>query len=412
MNHWFQSTFASLGIRAFRVLWFGTIGSFVAFFMSMIVQSVVAFEITGTNTAVGQVVFAQGAGMAGFGPIGGAYADRWPRRRVVVICQLASAAVLLMLAYLIQLERLSIGMLSAAAFLMGTSFAFMGPARQSLAVDLVPYDRRGNAMAVTLVANTGSRVFGPVVAGVLLGWPLAGAAGAYACMAVLYCGSALSMRWIPKSVVRAQAHDRSVYASVIDGFVYVWTDRRLRLLLGFFFGVILIGFTHVTVLPGLLENAYGIDSKEVPLLFLSSAVGALVASVSVARFADSPRALGIYTLMAICFGVGLIGLAWTPGLDLGVAMMFLVGAGSGGFQALNAAVIARETEPVYMGRVISLTMLAFAGFGLIALPIGVIADRVGERNTLMGMGVLVLLVALVLGSALSRHQVEVAEGPG
>ena len=135
MNHWFQSTFASLGIRAFRVLWFGTIGSFVAFFMSMIVQSVVAFEITGTNTAVGQVVFAQGAGMAGFGPIGGAYADRWPRRRVVVICQLASAAVLLMLAYLIQLERLSIGMLSAAAFLMGTSFAFMGPARQSLAVD-------------------------------------------------------------------------------------------------------------------------------------------------------------------------------------------------------------------------------------------------------------------------------------
>ncbi|MGY8805449.1 MAG: hypothetical protein ACKVK6_14570, partial [bacterium] len=61
MKDWFDSTFASLEVPHFRILWFGTFFSFIAFFMSMIVQSVVAFELSGTNSAVGSVVGALGA---------------------------------------------------------------------------------------------------------------------------------------------------------------------------------------------------------------------------------------------------------------------------------------------------------------------------------------------------------------
>jgi len=406
VNRWLESTFLSLEIRDFRVLWFGTLFSFVAFFMSMIVQGVVAFELAGTNTAVAYVVSAQGAAMAVFGPIGGAFADRWPKRRVVVIGQLITAAAQATVAALIATERLQIEMLVAAAFVMGTTFAFLGPARQSLVIDLVPAERRANAMAVTLIANTSSRVLGPVVAGVLLAWPLAGAMGAYLTMSLFYTVSALSLAWIPKSMVRPAASEISVFSSVLEGLAYVWHHPRLRLLLIFFVTVILIGFPHVTVLPGLLENVYGVDSVHVSRLFMASAVGALIASVGVARFADSRRAIVIYSGMATVFGLGLICLASVPGLGLGSLAMFAVGAGSGGFQALNAAVIARETEPEYMGRVMSLTMLAFAGFGLMALPIGILADRIGEQRTLMMMGGVVLLVALLLGRALQKQMGE------
>lgn len=403
MDRWFSSTFAALATPSFRVLWFGTIGSFIAFFMAMIVQSVVAFELTGTNTAVGLVVAAQGAGMGGFGPIGGAYADRWPKRRVVVICQLMTAAMLCGVAALLHLERLTIEMLCAAAFVMGTSFAFMGPARQSLAVELVPDEHRGNAMAVSQIANTASRVLGPVVAGFLLAWPASGATGAYLCMAFLYMSSALSMAWIPKSVVRAEASDVSVWSSVFEGFGYVWREPRLRLLVGFFISVILIGFPHVSLLPGLVENEFGIDSQAVSTLFVASAVGALLASVSVARFADAPRALSIYTGMALLFALGLGGLALSPSLLAASLFMVLVGAGNGGFQSLNSAVIARGTAPEYMGRVMSLTLIAFAGFGLMALPFGMLADRIGEPMTLGSMAGCVLVISLVLGRALVRE---------
>ena len=73
--------------------------------------------------------------------------------------------------------------------------------------------------------------------------------------------------------------------------------------------------------------------------------------------------------------------------------MFVIGACSGGFQALNAAVIARHVAPAYIGRVMSLTLLAFAGFGLMALPFGILADAVGERATLGVMAVGVTLLA-------------------
>jgi MFS family permease len=47
-----------------------------------------------------------------------------------------------------------------------------------------------------------------------------------------------------------------------------------------------------------------------------------------------------------------------------------------------------------MGRVMSLSMLAFAGFGLTALPLGALADQIGERNVLLGMGIVVFIVSV------------------
>ena len=229
ISRWLTTTFAALSVRPFRILWFGTLGSFIAFFMSTVVQSVVAFELVGTNTAVGVVVFGQGISMALLGPVGGAYADRWPKRRVVAAGQLVAASVFGGLAVFLWAERLHIAHLAFGSFMIGAAFAFLGPARQALVVDLVPETRRGNAMAINNVANTGSRVIGPAIAGALLGWPLAGAAGAYVAMASLYLMSALSLLWIPKSIVRPGANERHVLGDVADGLRYVWHYRRLRL---------------------------------------------------------------------------------------------------------------------------------------------------------------------------------------
>ena len=74
--------------------------------------------------------------------------------------------------------------------------------------------------------------------------------------------------------------------------------------------------------------------------------------------------------------------------------------GSGGFQSLNAAVIVRETDTAFFGRVTSLSTLAFAGFGLMGLPIGLVADALGERAALGIMGGAVLAIALWLGAKL------------
>ena len=386
--------FGALTIPHYRTLFTGTLGSFTGFFMSTVLQGVVAFELTGTNTAVGSVVFGQGLGMLLFSPIGGAYADRLPKRRVVAIGQIISATIFGTLGFLFSIDQLTLGYLIAGAFTVGTAFGMLGPARSALAVDLVPDAMRGNAMALNNVANTMSRVVGPFLAGLLLAYDWAGPAFAYGTISLLYLSSATLLVLLPRSVVRENVGETHVLHDLKEGLRYVWNHKKLRTYLLFFVVVMLIGFPHVTLIPGLLENALGRDARDLTDFYLASAVGALFASLQVARYADSENAPLLYSLMAVGFGGGLTALAWAPSFEMAVACMLLVGASSGGFHALSGAVIARETEVVYMGRVMSLSMLAFAGFGLTALPLGVLADRIGERGVLFGMGATVFVISV------------------
>jgi predicted MFS family arabinose efflux permease len=397
-------SFGSFSIPSYRALFVGTMASFTAFFMSTAVQGVVAFELLGTNRAVGSAVFGQGLGMLLLSPIGGAYADRLPKRRVVALGQIASASVFAVLALLYASERLVVAHLVAGSFVIGGSFAFLGPARQAMVVDLVPLRLRGNAMALNNVANTLSRVIGPSLAALLLAHELAGPTAAFSVMTLLYLSSAAMLLLLPRSVVREDVDETHVFEDLSIGLRYVWHHRRLRQLLFFFMGVLLLGFPHISLMPGLLENELGRPAVEVTTLYSVSALGALCVAVVVARFADAPQATLIYSAMAAGFGLSLGLLAWAPSFSAAVGATFVIGATSGGFHALNGAVIARRTEPVYMGRVMSLSMLAFAGFGLTALPIGLLADIVGERRVLLGMGIAVLVLALRMGLLLLQPE--------
>jgi MFS family permease len=186
------------------------------------------------------------------------------------------------------------------------------------------------------------------------------------------------------------------------GLRYVRDHPRLRALVLLFVGTIMLGFPHVTLLPGLVENELGHPAESISLLFGLSALAALTTSVVVARRADTPAAETIYVVTALGFGLSLFVLAWAPSFGAAIFSMVLLGAMSGGFQTLSGAVVIRETEPAFVGRVMSLTMMAFGGFGLVALPVGILGDAIGERATLVGMGCVVCVVVLSLRASLSK----------
>lgn len=399
---WFRDTFAALAVGHFRVLWLGTLLAFLAFFMSTVVQSVVAFELTGSNSAVGFVVFAQGLAMFVLGPLGGALADRLPKRRVIASCQLVTTTVFFILAALMATDMIQVVFLAAGSMLMGATFAFLGPTRQAFVVELVPDDKRGNAVALSGVANNASRAAGPAVAGVLLAWSVTGATGAYLMMGVLYALSVLTILLLPHSPPRANVAETHVLEDIKIGLRYVWDHRRLRVLVLLFMSVITLGFPHVTLLPGLMANELGRPPESISALFSFSALAALVTSLLVTRKADSPVALTIFWLSGLGFGVSLFVLAAAPSFEVAILAMVILGASSGSFQALGTAVVMRTAEPAFAGRVMALTMMAFGGFGLVGLPVGMLGDAFGERATLAGMSVVVCGVVLVLRVQLAR----------
>jgi predicted MFS family arabinose efflux permease len=140
----------------------------------------------------------------------------------------------------------------------------------------------------------------------------------------------------------------------------------------------------------------------VPPLFLTSALGGLTVTLVTARLAGGARALPLFVSMPFVLAAGLLGLYAAPTYALAIAAMFLVGIGFGGFQTLNAAVIVQVTEPAYFGRVFSLSMLAFAGVSIMSLPVGILADAIGERATLATLAAVVLSLAILVGMRLPR----------
>ena len=401
MGHWLTSTFAALESRAYRTFWLGALLSFLGFFMSTIVQSVVAFELSGTNQAVGLAIFGQGIAMVILGFVGGALADRVSKRGILFYSQSFVAIVFLAVAVLLATDRLILPVLVGAAFCVGASISLLGPARQAYAPELVPPERVANAVALNQVALNASRVAGPALGFGFLHWETAGAAGAYFAMTGLYVLAVLTLTALPPPAARRRP-EVGLLSDVVSGLRYVQDRPRLRLLVLYFLVVIMIGFPYVTVLPGLVVNALGGDVDSVTGLAALSAVGGLVASLGVARLADSPRAYLYFWAMGLLFGGSLIATAAASSVPMASLGMVGVGIGTGGFQTLNGAVVLRETEPAYYGRVMSLTLIAFGAFGLVGLPIGLLADAFGERLTLGGMGLTVCLISLGLTGVLAR----------
>lgn len=395
------SSFTALRNRPFAILWVGGLSYITAFFMSTIVQAIVAFDLTGQNSAVGIVLLGNGLASALLGPFGGAVADRFSKKVVSSFGQATAMTVFFVIGVLIATDRIELWHLAAGSFFIGASFAFIGPARQAWVGELFDQELRGNAVALNQIALNAARVWAPAIAGFMVSWALIGAAGAYFAMAALYFVSVITLVWVPARQPVPNPDRASVLGDIAAGVRYVVNEPRLRWTIVLFY-LVLLGLTATTVLPGLVENELGRDVEDFSILATVNAVGGLVASFAVASIAGSQRALGVYAAAAILGGVGLALAGLAPSFFLVLVPMFLYGIGFGAFQTLNSAIIITESDPAYFGRVSSLTFMAFAGFLLASYPVGVLADAIGERATLVILGVLTVAVVLVVAPLIAR----------
>ena len=392
---WAASTFDSLGIRAYRILWIGTVLSFIGFMMSMTAQNVVAYDLTDSNRSVGWVMFGQGIAMLALTPFGGAVADRVSKRLLLLVCQATIGVSVLVIGLLILTDAITVFFLAAGAFVTGTMFSFIGPTRTAFIGEVVEPERRGNAIALTQVGMNATRVGGPFIAGALLAWKAMGAAGTYFVVAAIFVLVVATLVQLPPSRTR-DASGTSVLGDIRLGMNHVAENASLRQIVVGFILVTVLGFPYMVVLPGFSKDVLGAGTAGFGLMVGVSAVGGLVMSLVVASLADSSRAPMFLFLSSIGLGVSLILTGLAPTFPIALLTMVLVGAAGSAFQTLNNAMALRLAHADYFGRVMSLMMLAWSFTGLIGLPIGVIADAVGERAVIVALGVAVCVAVTAL----------------
>jgi MFS family permease len=393
---WISSTFDSLSIPPYRVLWIGTVISFIAFMMSTTAQSFVAYDLTGNNRAVGSVMFGQGIAMLLLTPFGGAIADRVSKRFLLLLCQTTIGATMFAVGMLIFTGQITVFFLAAGAFITGMMFSFLGPTRTAYIGEIVPPERRGNAIALTQVGMNATRVAGPFMAGGLLAWPLVGSAGTYFVVAALFIFVVATLAQLPPTRPVEGRAATSVLSDIGFGVKHVIENGRLlQIVIGFVL-ITMLGFPYFVVLPGFTQDVLGAGTAGFGIMLGVSSIGGLVMSLAVASVADSRKAPLFLSLASFGLGVSLMLTGIAPTFVVALGTMMLVGGCGSAFQTLNNALALKLASPLYFGRVMSLMMLAWSLNGLIGLPIGFIADAFGERAVLVGMGAGVCAVALLL----------------
>ncbi len=384
--------FEALGSSDYRKLFFGGLFTFLTMQLAGIARAWLAFDLTSSNTGLGGVMLAFGASSIVAIPTGGVLADRLAKRTVLIAAGVIQAVTPLALGLAVATGTAAYWMLLAASLVQGAVISILAPARLGMVAETVERRLLTNAVFLSMGTVQFARVFGPAAAGAMIGVAFFGLSGVFFSAAGLGAASVLLVLGLPAAKPAARS-GRSALGDIADGLRFVRSRPEVVHLLLMSLGVVLVGFPHMAFLPVIAEQVYGAGSSGFGLLTAVSAAGALVATVALAN-AERGRLRPFQGRSALLFGVSLAVFAVMPAFGLALAVFAVVGATSSAFQALNNSLLLTTTPVEYHGRVQSLLMLSYSGFAIAALPIGVVADAVGVRAALVGMGTLVILVVI------------------
>src|SRR5437763_11867219 len=168
----------SIGRRALALLQQGPfrryiIGSLISdsgTWMQMMAQSWVMSGLTNKAILLGLVNFAAGLPALALAPTAGSLADRWDKRKILVATQILQIIFAVALGFLVMSGHIQIWHILFFAFLLGIAFSYEMPAISALVRELVKRDEIAAAVALDRSVFHGSRLIGPSLAGLFVGW--------------------------------------------------------------------------------------------------------------------------------------------------------------------------------------------------------------------------------------------------
>ena len=390
----------SLIFRALRYpnyrLFFGGQGiSLIGTWMQRIAMSWLVYRLTHSVFLLGVVGFAGQIPTFLLAPFAGVLADRWNRRRTLIVTQTLALLQALVLAILVMTGTVEVWHIVALAIILGAVNALDMPVRQSFIVQMIEgKENLGNAIALNSSMVNAARLIGPSVAGILIaafGEGICFLVNALSYLAVI--AALLAMKIAP---VRAQPYSGHVIEKLKEGFSYAFGFAPIRYIILLLALVSLMGMPYQVLMPVFAKDVLGGGPHTLGFLMGASGLGALVGTVFLAA-KKGVRGFGLLIAIATAiFGIGLI--AFSLSHVVWFSMLFVLVAGFGMMvqMASSNTVLQTVVDDDKRGRVMSLFTMAFMGmapFG--SLLAGVLANRIGAQNTLlMGGGVCIAGAAL------------------
>ena len=387
--------FASLRSRNVRLFLAGQSVSLVGIWIQQVALSWLVYRLTGSPLVLGVVGAAGQLPALVLMPVAGTFADRWSRRRILIVTQSLAMAMTLVLATVVLAGVVAVWQLVAIGALLGLVGALDVPARQAFIADIVERrDDVGNAVALHAAITNAGRLVGPSLGGALVVW--GGEGICFLANAVSYApilAALLAMRVAPER----QAPEPSGVGGLRETLRYAASIGPVGATLALVALVTLAGRSYTVLLPVIAAEVLHGGPQILGWLIAASGTGALAGTLILSAHRALGRSAGLIVLGAALAGGALALFALSETLWLSLGLMVATGFGVTVLLASSNALIQTRVADARRGRVMALYTTAFVGLAPVgALLAGGLATGLGAGRTLLLGGLCCVAGALAL----------------
>jgi MFS family permease len=366
---------ATLRSPGYGILWTASLLWNQARWMDQVVLGWTVLEITNSAWHVAIIGVLRSLPMMLLGVFGGAIADRFERRRLLIGAQVLGAVVSLAIGGLLWLEALRYEHAVAAALLLGVQWAVDWPARRALIPDMVGRDLTQSAIVLESVSMNLTRITGPLAAGALIAY--ASPASSYFVMGLLYLVEIVLLIVMPLRARKLGPRTMSMARYLREGFDELRFNHPIV-------GVLLItvfmnafAFPYQQILSVFARDVLNTDPIGLGVLGAASGVGALAGALFLSARPFVPRPALLFSIGSFTMSAALIGFALSRSFELSVVLLLISGLGSASFSAFQSTIILRAAPEQIRGRAMGVLTLAIGTAPIGLLEIGAITAAFG-----------------------------------
>ncbi|HEX2050497.1 MAG TPA: MFS transporter [Actinomycetota bacterium] len=394
-------TFRSLHVRNYRIYFVSQIVSFSGTWMQSVALMWLVLSLTGSGVALGVTTGLQFGPSLLLAPWGGMLADRFDKRRLLMVTQATQGALALALWALVAGDVVELWMVYALSLAHGAVVAVDNPTRQAFASEMVSSEDLSNAVGLNGAIVMAARTVGPAVGGIVIA--AAGVATCFLVNAFSYVAVLTGLALMRASELRPAERQPRGRGQLRAALRYVRAVPELRLPLAMMAVVGTLAFNFRVLLPLMATDVFHGGAGTMSLLMAVNGAGTVVGALAAAsRRAPTRRTL---LLSALSFGCFTIAAAYAPTLEL--ALFFLVPTGISGliFSSTCNATLQVNSSDEMRGRVMGLYAVVFFGSTPFGAPlVGWIAETLDARAAIAFGGAATLVAALLAGRVRIRRE--------
>src|SRR5258706_4897824 len=349
--------FAALHYRDFRLFWLGLFIGNVGTWMQMTAISWLLYDIPNSPLQLGLNGLFRAAPSIALGIFGGAMADRYDRKRLMLATQLTSMLLAFVLGLLAQTGLIQVWHIYVLTFLSAVVGTLDAPTRQALYPSLVPAAALPNAIALNSLLWKGTALLGPSLAGIAIS--AIGTDGAFYANAVSFLAVVVALLMMRTPSVRP-APSGDFIRELKEGISYVATQKVILAVM------VMEAVSSVFGLDPAMLTIFARDILHVGasgLGFLQSArgVGAIIGSGVMIAMLQSRSQGKILYLSAVLYGASFALFGLSASFPLSLALILLMGASDTIWAAARNIILQVQTPDGLRGRVMGVFNLSNRG---------------------------------------------------